>query len=202
MTTLRFIPEVLTKMKYVIGVSATLSDENLMILNSFVDTSKPFRLINLSNLVEASTSRFTQCLTYTPNQWTQKHSTIRKEIERVLKQGSCYIIVVDDSHHEYKTLPTQSIDRLRGKVSEFFDWDGELCAEISQQVIELKEKTKPWLVYTNQRGMIGVDFCFPESAHVICALNLETIADHDQVLGRGTRKAGTSTTGSLIVPED
>ena len=70
MTTLRFIPEVLTKMKYVIGVSATFSDENLMILNSFVETSKPFRLINLSNLVEASTSRFTQCLTYTPNQWT------------------------------------------------------------------------------------------------------------------------------------
>ena len=50
--------------------------------------------------------------------------------------------------------------------------------------------------------MIGVDFCFPEAAHVICALNLETIADHDQVLGRGTRKAGASTTGSLIIPKD
>ena len=72
-------------MKYVVGVSATLSDENLMILNSFVETSKPFRLINLSNLVEASTSRFTQYLTYSPNQLTQKHTSIRKEIERVLK---------------------------------------------------------------------------------------------------------------------
>ena len=87
-------------------------------------------------------------------------------------------------------------------MSEYFNWDGELCAEISQEVIELKEKTKPWLVYTNRRGMIGVDFCFPECAHVICATNLETIADHDQVLGRGTRRAGASTSGSLIVADD
>ena len=151
------------------------------------------------SLFGESKNRFVNVEFFQDGRVDKKSQKVYEVLKNLLKKGVKYMIVVDDWSHRYKELPTFRLPQLEGRVSQFLDWNSEQCADLSQQCKQLSKSSKPWCVYTNKQGMIGVDFAFPEEAHVICALELKSVAEYVQILGRGVRRAGKSTQGTLIL---
>ena len=109
-----------------------------------------------------------------------------------------YVVVIDEDGNNFDYLERDK--RLKDKIVNLSDFSQKGSDNFNLTLSGLMEKKASHVSYSSARRGIGIDYGYPESAHVVANLDITSTAQCLQVLGRGARKAEGTAHGTLLVP--